>query len=86
MGGPLDAIEQALADALAHSLPDVVDRLAATAGPRAYSVEQVADRLDVSVQTVYRLIAAGHLATVPHLKPARVAASALDDFLRREPV
>jgi excisionase family DNA binding protein len=79
--GPLDALEQALADALAHTLPGVVDRLAGLAGPRAYSVAQVAERLDVSDKTVYRLIGAGHLPTVPHLNPARIAAVALDEFL-----
>jgi excisionase family DNA binding protein len=79
--GPLDALERAVADALANTLPAVVDRLAGTAGPRAYSVTQVAERLGVSDQTVYRLIGAGHLATVPHLNPQRVAAAALDEFL-----
>jgi excisionase family DNA binding protein len=79
--GPLDAIERAVADALANTLPAVVDRLAETAGPRAYAVHQVAQRLEVSDQTVYRLIHDGHLPTVPHLSPARVAAAALDEFL-----
>ncbi|HEY2303915.1 MAG TPA: helix-turn-helix domain-containing protein [Acidimicrobiales bacterium] len=79
--GPLDAIERAVADALANTLPGVVDRLAETAGPRAYAVAQVAERLEVSDQTVYRLIKDGHLATVPHLSPTRIAAAALDEFL-----
>jgi hypothetical protein len=79
--GPLDAIEQAVADALSTALPGVVDRLAALGGPRAYSVAAVAARLDVSEATVRRLIDAGRLVTVPHLNPTRVAAAALDEFL-----
>lgn len=79
--GPLDAIERAVADALSNTLPGVVDRLAIIGGPRAYSVHEVAVRLDVSDQTVYRLIQAGRLPVVPHLNPQRIAASALDTFL-----
>ncbi|HEY2301812.1 MAG TPA: helix-turn-helix domain-containing protein [Acidimicrobiales bacterium] len=79
--GPLDAIERAVADAVTHALPGVVDRLAEIGGPRAYSVHQVAERLEVSDNTVYRLISEGHLSTVPHLNPARVAATELDEFL-----
>lgn len=75
--GPLDAIEQAIADALTAA----ADRLAEVSGPRAYSVPQVAERLDVSEQTVRRLIHAGHLPTVPHLNPWRISAAALDEFL-----
>jgi excisionase family DNA binding protein len=82
--GPLDAIERALADALSTALPGVVDQLARVGGPRAYSVAQVAERLEVSEQTVYRLIQAGHLPTVPHLNPQRIAASALEQFLSRK--
>jgi excisionase family DNA binding protein len=78
---PLDAIEAAVAVALANTLPGVVDQLAESAGPRAYSVTQVAERLEVSESTVRRLIADGHLAVVPHLSPVRVAAIALDEFL-----
>jgi excisionase family DNA binding protein len=78
---PLDAIERAVADALINVLPGVVGDLAAIAGPRAYSLGQVAERLDLSESTVRRLIAAGHLPTVPHLNPPRVAAAALDEFL-----
>lgn len=84
--GLLDAIERAIADSLAARLPAVVDRLAEVGGPRAYSVAEVAARLDLSEASVRRLIAAGHLPTVPHLNPQRIAASALDHFLsRREP-
>jgi excisionase family DNA binding protein len=79
--GPLDAIERAVADALVNTLPGVVDRLAALAGPHAYSVTHVAERLSVSEQTVYRLIRDGHLTAVPHLKPVRIAASVVDEFL-----
>jgi len=75
-------IEQAVTIALAATLPTVVDALAAMGGPRAYSVEQIAERLDVSRQTIYRLIRNGDLAAVPHLTPIRIAASTLDDFLR----
>ncbi|HEY2300797.1 MAG TPA: helix-turn-helix domain-containing protein [Acidimicrobiales bacterium] len=79
-----DALEQALADALARSLPDLLDRLEA-ANTRAYSVAEVAERLDVSESTVRRLIGAGHLPTVPHLTPQRIAGCALDDFLAGKP-
>lgn len=76
-----DTLERAIADALAAALPGVVDQLAETAGPRAYTVSQVAERLGVSVDTVRRLIRRGHLAAVPHLSPTRVAGAALDEFL-----
>jgi excisionase family DNA binding protein len=79
---PADLIERAVADALTATLPGVVDRLAELGGPRAYSVAQVAQRLHVSTQTVYRLVRAGTLATVPHLSPPRIAASTLEDFMR----
>jgi excisionase family DNA binding protein len=75
------AIERAIGDALALQLPGVVDRLAEVGGPRAYSVAQVAERLDLSESTVRKLIADGHLSTVPHLNPQRIAATALDEFL-----
>ena len=77
----LDAIiGAAVADAVSGALED----LAAVAGPRAYSVTEVAERLDVSPQTVYRLIADGHLAAVPHLRPTRIAGTALEAFLARD--
>ena len=78
---PLDTLERAVADALANTLPGVIDTLAGLGGPRAYSVAQVAERLDVSEATVRRLIDAGHLTTVPHLNPKRIAMTALDDFM-----
>ncbi len=74
-------LERAVADALAAALPAAVDRIAAQTGPRAYSVAQVAERLGLSHQTIYKLIRDGHLPTVPHLNPQRVAARALDEFL-----
>jgi len=73
-----DLIERAVGNALAAA----VERVAATSGPRAYSVEQVANLLGVSRRTVYRLISDGKLPAVPHLTPLRIAASTLDDFLR----
>jgi hypothetical protein len=76
-----DPIGRAVADALVRVLPGVVDQLAGTLGPRAYSVAEVADRLGVSKQTVYNLIRAGRLDTIPHLPMTRVAARALDAFL-----
>jgi excisionase family DNA binding protein len=79
--GPVDMIERAIADALRNALPGVVDELASIGGPRAYSVAQVAQRLDVSEATVYRLIEAGRLATVPHLSPTRIASSVLAEYL-----
>jgi excisionase family DNA binding protein len=79
-----DAIEQAVVDALTATLPGVVDRLAEAGGPRAYSVAHVAERLEVSEPTVRRLIHRGYIATVPHLSPVRVSASALEDFLDKQ--
>lgn len=79
--GPLDHLEQAVAEAIRNVLPSVVDDLAALGGPRAYSAEEVAKRLDVSPAQVYRLVKAGRIVTVPHLSPMRIAATALDEFL-----
>jgi len=79
--GPLDALEQALADALTRALPAAVDHIAETGGPRAYSIAQVAERLEISESSVRRLIADGHLPAVPHVNPTRVAATALDELL-----
>lgn len=76
-----DALTRAITEALAASLPGVVNRLAEIGGPRAYSIPEVAERLDLSDTTVRKLIADGHLPTVPHLNPMRVAAAALDEFL-----
>ncbi|MBO0863487.1 MAG: helix-turn-helix domain-containing protein [Mycobacterium sp.] len=84
--GPLEtAIEQAIAAALTASLPGVIDQLTDVAGPRAYSVATVANRLDVSEPTIYRLIKCGLLPTVPHLNPTRIAAAALEKFLAADP-
>jgi excisionase family DNA binding protein len=80
----LDSIERAIEDALRLTLPGVVDRLAEVGGPRAYSVAQVAERLSLSEPTVRRLIHDGLLPTVPHLSPARIAATALEEFLAQE--
>jgi excisionase family DNA binding protein len=77
----LEAIEEAIGAALERCLPGVVDRLVETGGPRAYSVATVAKRLDVSEPTVRKHIHAGELQTVPHMKPARVSVTALEDFL-----
>lgn len=80
--GPVETVlSEAIGAALRDTLPTVVDDLVAVGGPRAYSVAEVARRLDVSTDTVRRLIAAGHLVTVPHLSPTRVAARTLDAFL-----
>lgn len=80
----LDAIERAIEEALEHSLPGVVDRLVEVGGPRAYSVLDVAERLNLSEPSVRRLIAAGYIQTVPHLNPTRIAASELDEFLSKK--
>ena len=85
MTRPLDAIERAVADALVNTLPGVLDRLAELGGPRAYSVHEVAVRLGLSDQQVYRLINADLLPTVPHVSPQRVADSALEAFLAGSP-
>jgi excisionase family DNA binding protein len=79
--GLLEAIERAIAGALEHSLPSVVDRLAEIGGPRAYSVTQVAKRLNVSEPTVRKLIDSDLLQTVPFLSPTRISASVLEDYL-----
>lgn len=75
------ALEHALAAALVKVLPAVLEELGAVAVPRAFSVPQVAAQLDVSEQTVYRLIRSDDLATVPHLNPQRIAGRTLEDFL-----
>lgn len=72
-----DPIEAAVEAAILR----VVDRLYDVAGPRAYSVKEVAARLGVSSRTVYRLIERGHLAIVPHVAPPRIAAVELDRFI-----
>ena len=59
-------------------------RLLERSGPRAYSPLEVAERLGVSDDTVYRLILDGHLPTVPHLPRKRVPAAALEAFMRGE--
>lgn len=83
-GGPLEeALGQAVTEALREALPGVVDALYQAGGPRAYSVAEVARRLGISDGVVYRLIHEGHLPTVPHLNPMRVAARALEEFLSR---
>jgi excisionase family DNA binding protein len=79
-----DALEQALTAALGKTLPTVLEQMATVVGPRAYSVAQVATQLEVSDQTVYRLIQSGVLPVVPHLNPQRVAARALEAFLAGE--
>lgn len=80
--GPLEAaIEQAVTEALTNTLPAVIDQLAVAGGPRAYTVDQVAHRLSVSRQSVYRLIRAGRIVPVPYLHPVRIAARTLEDFL-----
>jgi excisionase family DNA binding protein len=79
----LESIERAIEEALERSLPGVVDRLVEVGGPRAYSVTQVAVRLNLSEPTVRRHIASGALQTVPHVSPTRVAATALDEFLSK---
>ena len=75
------AVAVAVADALARELPGAIDRMATAGGPRAYSVADVAKRLDVSPQTVYLLIRSGHLPAIPHLPRTRIAAAALDAFM-----
>ena len=74
-------IERAIADGVTKAFDQAIERAADLVEPRAYSIVEVAERLGVSDQTVYRLITAGHLRVVPHLKPARIAASTLLDFL-----
>jgi excisionase family DNA binding protein len=53
--------------------------------PMIYTLEQVADRLQVSVQTVRRLIKEGKLKAVRVGVQLRVTQEALDEFLRQSP-
>jgi excisionase family DNA binding protein len=51
--------------------------------PMIYTLEQVADRLQVSVQTVRRLIKEGRLKAVRVGVQLRVTQEALDEFLKQ---
>jgi excisionase family DNA binding protein len=73
-----DALDDVLTDALARA----TDRLLEAAGPRAYTPDEVAERLGVSRDTVYRLIRDGHLPVVPHLPKKRIPVAALERFMR----
>jgi excisionase family DNA binding protein len=79
-----EALEQALTAALEKVLPRVIEQMATVVGPRAYSVATVAKQLDVSDQTIYRLIDSDVLPVVPHMTPKRIAAGALEAFLAGE--
>ena len=76
-----EALQQALTAALEKVLPRVLEQMATALGPRAYSVADVAKQLDVSDQTIYRLIESDVLPAVPHLNPKRIASGALEAFL-----
>lgn len=50
--------------------------------PQLMTIEQVAERLGVSVRTVWTLIAAGDLPTVKVRKSTRIEVGDLDHFVR----
>jgi len=77
-----DPLGAAVADAIERTLPTVVDRIADHVGPRAFTVAEAARALKISERSVYRLVADGRIAIIPHLSIKRIAASALDDFMR----
>lgn len=72
-------LEGAIVDAVRRAV-EVSDT-----GPRAYSAAEVADRLGVSDETVYRLVRAGHLRKVPHLIRIRIAEDELARFMAGNP-
>jgi excisionase family DNA binding protein len=79
--GPVDTIERAIVEAIKGAACELASR----SGPRAYSVDEVADRLGVSHSTVRRLIDDGQLRKVPNLSPTRVSATALAEYLDGKP-
>jgi excisionase family DNA binding protein len=54
------------------------------AGTRLYSVGTVADRLDVSQDTVRRLIARGELTPIRIGSAVRISAAELESFVERQ--
>lgn len=75
------SLDAALVDAVRGA---VRDELAELVGPRrlAWTVEEVADSLGTSADTVRRLIADGHLSTVPHVgRRQLVPVAALEEFV-----
>lgn len=52
--------------------------------PLAVSVPRAAEMLDISADTVYRLVEAGHLPRVPHLGIIRIPVTALRAFAEGE--
>ena len=68
-----------LADQLAAVMAEL-DRIATPVVPRLYKVPEAAQALRVDPSIVYRLIRAGHLATVtlPTMSEVRIPAAALD--------
>jgi excisionase family DNA binding protein len=52
-------------------------------GPRLYSISTVADRLDVSPDTVRRLLARGDLTPIRIGSAVRIAAAELESFVER---
>ena len=73
-----DYLEGVVVEALERATARLLD----AAGPRAYTAAEVAERLGVSDDTVYRLINDGRLPVIPHLPKRRVSVEALALFMR----
>lgn len=68
----------------------IADALAARIGPQigkrdAYSVDEVADRLNVSKATVIRRIHAGIIPTLPGISPMRIPADFVSRMMNQSP-
>lgn len=53
---------------------------AMSAAAIAVSVRRAAELLDLSPDTVYRLVEAGHLPRVPHVSIVRIPVAAIEAF------
>lgn len=68
----------------------ILDALASRIGPQvgnrdAYSVDEVAKRLDVSKATIIRRIHAGIIPTLPGISPMRIPADFVSRMMNQTP-
>lgn len=56
-----------------------------SSGPQLYSRQEAADRLSVSLSTLTRMCAAGHLQTVRIGRSVRIPAESVSDFIAGKP-